>query len=156
MSVSIASSTPTRPAAHLCERTIRRAARAISRAGVLAAAVAALGLGDTALAGPPFLGDWARDDGKTHIRVGRCGAEFCGVNTWVKPGHNAEKVGDTLVANLKPAGAERWSGSAFDRRRNRHYTMLVRVAGKRMTTEGCMLGGMVCQSMGWSRLGGTI
>jgi uncharacterized protein (DUF2147 family) len=153
MSVSIASSTPGRPAAHLCEVAIWRAARAISMAGVLAAA---LGAASTALAGPAFLGNWKRDDGKTRIRVEPCGAEFCGVNTWVRPGHNGEKVGDTLVANLKPAGAERWSGSAFDRRRNRHYTMQVHVAGRRMTTEGCMLGGIVCQSMGWSRLGRTI
>jgi uncharacterized protein (DUF2147 family) len=104
----------------------------------------------------PFLGNWARGDGKTHIRVEPCGGEFCGVNTWVKAGHSGEKVGDTLVAKLKPAGAERWSGTAFDRRRNRHYTMQVHVAGARMTTEGCMLGGLVCQSMNWTRLGRAI
>jgi hypothetical protein len=76
----------------------------------LGAALAGLGAANPAFAaGPEFIGNWARDDGKTHIRVERCGADFCGVNTWVRPGHNAEKVGDTLVANLKPAGAERWS-----------------------------------------------
>jgi len=119
----------------------------------LAAALAALGAGNTALAGPAFLGNWARGDGKTHIRVEPCGAEFCGVNTWVRPGHSGEKVGDTLVANLKPAGADRWSGSAFDRRRDRHYTMRVHVADGHMTTDGCILGGMMCQSMSWERLG---
>ncbi len=133
---------------------MRQAARAISRAGVLAGTLAALASASAAAAGSPaFLGNWARGDGKTHIRVEPCGAEFCGVNTWVRPGHSGEKVGDTLVANLKPTGAERWSGSAFDRRRDRHYTMQVHVAGARMTTEGCMLGGLVCQSMHWTRLG---
>ena len=112
-----------------------------------------LASGGAALAGPAFLGNWARGDGKTHIRVEPCGAEFCGVNTWVKHGDFGEKVGDTLVANLKPTGAERWSGSAFDRRRDRHYTMRVHVAGRRMTTDGCILGGMMCQSMSWTRLG---
>jgi len=34
--------------------------------------------------------------------------------------------------------------------------MQVHVAGKRMTTEGCIFGGMMCQSMGWSRLGRAI
>ena len=125
----------------------------IHRTVVLAGILAALGVGNTALAAnPAFLGDWARGDGMTHIRVAPCGAEFCGVNTWVRPGHG-EKVGDTLVVNVKPAGAERWSGTAFDRRRNRHYTMKVHVAGARMTTDGCMLGGLVCQSMHWTRLG---
>jgi len=128
----------------------------IHKTGVLAGVLIALASGGAALAGPAFLGNWARSDGKTHIRVAPCGAEYCGVNTWVKPGNSNEKVGDTLVVNLKPAGAERWSGSAFDRRRNRHYTMLVQVAGRRMTTEGCILGGMMCQSMGWSRLGRAI
>jgi uncharacterized protein (DUF2147 family) len=125
----------------------------IHRAGVFAGVLAVLASGGAALAGPAFLGNWARGDGKTHIRVEPCGAEFCGVNTWVKHGDSGEKVGDTLVANLKPTGAERWSGSAFDRRRDRHYTMRVHVAGRRMTTDGCILGGMMCQSMSWTRLG---
>ncbi|HEY1453598.1 MAG TPA: DUF2147 domain-containing protein [Roseiarcus sp.] len=125
----------------------------ILRAGVLAGVLVVLASGSAALAGPAFLGNWARSDGKTHIRVQPCGAEFCGVNTWVKQGASGEKVGDTLVVNVTPAGSDRWSGSAFDQRRNRHYTMRVHVAGRRMTTEGCMLGGMVCQSMGWTRLG---
>jgi uncharacterized protein (DUF2147 family) len=125
----------------------------IYRAGVFAGVLVVLASGGAALAGPAFLGNWARGDGKTHIRVEPCGAEFCGVNTWVKHGDSGEKVGDTLVANLKPTGAERWSGSAFDRRRDRHYTMRVHVAGRRMTTDGCILGGMMCQSMSWTRLG---
>jgi uncharacterized protein (DUF2147 family) len=120
----------------------------------LTAALAALGPASAALgADPAFLGNWARGDGKTHIRVEPCGAEFCGVNTWVRPGYSGEKVGDTLVASLKPAGSGRWSGAAFDRRRNRHYTMQVHVSGRRMTTDGCVAGGLLCQSMSWTRLG---
>jgi uncharacterized protein (DUF2147 family) len=154
MSAYSASSTPTSPAARGPRRAIRQAARAIRRAGVLAAALATLGTASAAFAaGPPFLGNWARGDGKTRIRVEPCGKEFCGVNTWVRTGHTSEKVGDTLVASLKPAGAERWSGTAFDRRRNQHYTMRVHVAGQRMTTDGCVLGGLMCQSMHWTRIG---
>jgi len=55
-------------------------ARATLGAGVFAGALAAA---STALAGPAFLGNWARGDGKTHIRGEPCGAAFCGVNTWV-------------------------------------------------------------------------
>lgn len=154
MSASIASSMPTLLVAPKPRRAIRRAARAICRAGVSAGVLAALGAASTALAaGPPFLGNWARGDGKTHIRVERCGAAFCGVNTWVRPGASGEKVGDRLVANVSPAGAARWSGSAFDPQRDRHYTMWIHVAGGNMTTEGCVLGGMMCHSMSWRRLG---
>jgi uncharacterized protein (DUF2147 family) len=99
-----------------------------------------------------YLGNWARADGKTHIRVEPCGKSVCGVNTWVRPGMKHEKVGDRLVLNISPAGASRWTGSAFDPQRNQRYTVSVHVANKRMTTHGCVVGGLVCQSMRWTRL----
>jgi uncharacterized protein (DUF2147 family) len=111
-----------------------------------------VGAGSAASAAEPsFLGNWARGDGQTRIRVEPCGADFCGVNTWVRHGVSGEKVGDTLVAKVKPAGAGRWSGTAFDRRRKETYTMKIHVANNHMTTEGCAMGGLVCQSMGWKR-----
>ena len=154
MSGSIASSTPTRPDARGRRGAIRQAARAIRRAAVLAGALAAFGAASAAFASPPaFLGAWARDDGKTHVRIKRCGSEFCGVNTWVRHGVSGEKVGDRLVANLAPAGPGRWSGTAFDPRRKEGYTLRIHVAGDRLTTDGCVAGGLLCQSMGWTRLG---
>jgi uncharacterized protein (DUF2147 family) len=129
-------------------------ARMILRAAELTGVLLMIGAGSAALASSPaFLGNWARGDGKTHIRVEPCGGAVCGVNTWVRPGVSGEKVGDTLVANLRPAGAGRWSGAAFDRQRNQHYTMKVHVANNRMTTAGCVFGGLMCQSMSWTRLG---
>jgi uncharacterized protein (DUF2147 family) len=128
-------------------------ARATLGAPVFAGVLAALVTASTALAGPAFLGNWARGDGKTHIRVEPCGAAFCGVNTWVSQGDSGEKVGDRLIAHVKPAGTARWSGNAFDPQRNRRYSMLILVANRRMTTEGCVFGGMMCQSMRWTRLG---
>ena len=118
--------------------------------------MAALGAGSALAGGPAFLGNWARGDGKTRIRVEPCGGGYCGVNTWVEPGVKSEKVGDTLVVKLQPDGDGRWSGTAFDRRRNLHYTMEVHVAGARMTTSGCVWGGLLCQSMHWTRLGRAI
>jgi uncharacterized protein (DUF2147 family) len=43
---------------------------------------------------PSYLGNWARADGKTHVRVEPCGKSVWGVNTWVRPGIKHEKVGD--------------------------------------------------------------
>ena len=99
-----------------------------------------------------YLGNWARADGKTHIRVEPCGKSVCGVNTWVRPGMKHEKVGDRLVLKIRPAGASRWTGSAVDPQRNQHYTVRIHVANKRMTTDGCVMGGLMCQSMSWTRL----
>ena len=100
----------------------------------------------------PYLGAWARDDGKTRIRVERCESSVCAFNTWVKPGMRGEKVGDRLVLKIAPAGASSWSGRAFDPQRNQSYTVKVSVANRRMTTSGCAMGGLFCQSMTWSRL----
>jgi uncharacterized protein (DUF2147 family) len=125
----------------------------MSRRVAALAVLLTVGAASASLAGEaPYLGNWARGDGKTRIHVSSCGAEVCARNTWVRHGVSGEKVGDTLVANLSPAGAGRWSGSAFDQRRNQHYTMKVHVANNRMTTRGCVAGGLVCASMNWTRL----
>jgi len=101
---------------------------------------------------PSYLGNWARADGKTHIRVEPCGKSVCGVNTWVRPGMKHEKVGDRLVLKIRPAGTSRWTGSAIDPQRNQRYTVRIHVANERMTTDGCVMGGLMCQSMTWTRL----
>jgi uncharacterized protein (DUF2147 family) len=125
----------------------------ILRAAELAGVVLMVGAGGAAFAGDPtFLGDWARGDGKTHIRVEPCGGAFCGVNTWVRSGVSGEKVGDRLTLNVRPAGAARWSGDAFDPQRNQTYTIRIHVANERMTTYGCVMGGLMCASMSWTRL----
>jgi uncharacterized protein (DUF2147 family) len=72
--------------------------------------------------GPSYLGDWARGDGKTDIRVEPCGQSVCGVNTWVRPGVKQEKVGDRLVLKIRRGGASHWTCSAFDPQRDQHYT----------------------------------
>jgi uncharacterized protein (DUF2147 family) len=121
---------------------------------VVAAALLAIGAANAAFgAEAPFLGDWARGDGKTRIRVSPCGGAVCARNIWVKRGVSGEKVGDRLVLRVKPAGAGQWSGSAFDPQRNKTYSMRVSVADRRMTTSGCIMGGWICESMRWTRLG---
>ena len=112
-----------------------------------------IGASDVSLAREaPYLGNWARGDGKTRIHVASCGAEVCARNTWVRHGVSGEKVGDRLVLNVKPEGAGHWSGTAFDPRRNQTYRIGVRVTEKHMTTRGCLMGGIFCASMNWTRL----
>ena len=100
----------------------------------------------------PYLGDWARADGKTRIHVAPCGASVCARNTWVRHGVSGEKVGDRLILKVKPAGAGHWSGNAYDPQRKQNYAINVRVANRHMTTRGCVMAGLVCESMGWNRM----
>ena len=64
----------------------------IRRVAGLAGVLLMLGAESAAAAsGPSYLGNWARGDGKTHIRVEPCGKSVCGVNTWVRRGMKRRK-----------------------------------------------------------------
>jgi uncharacterized protein (DUF2147 family) len=116
------------------------------------AALMAIGASSVALAEQAYLGNWSRADGKTRIHVASCGGSVCARNTWVRHGASGEKVGDRLILKVKPAGVGHWSGNAYDPQRSRNYAINVRVADRHMTTRGCVMGGFVCESMGWNRM----
>lgn len=99
----------------------------------------------------PF-GQWARDDGIAKVKIETCGTSLCVINTWIKPGVTDEKVGDRLVLSLKPENGTHWQGQAFDPQRNLRYNMSFDVDGASMQSRGCLLGGLLCKAMGWTRL----
>jgi uncharacterized protein (DUF2147 family) len=140
------------PAVHAVVKAIDWGVRRMLRTAAALAALLTIGASGVSLAAEhPYLGDWARGDGKTRIHVASCGAEICARNTWVRHGASGEKVGDRLILKVKPAGAGHWSGNAFDPQRKQNYAINVHVADKHMTTRGCAMGGLMCQSMGWKR-----
>ena len=123
--------------------------------------VSAAVLGATALGGlaraseePPLFGSWARGDGKANVRIEPCGTDICATNIWVKPDTPGEKIGDVLVMSVKPVAPARWEGTAFDPQRNLRYKMIVDVGQRTMTSNGCILAGLLCKDMGWTRLTG--
>jgi uncharacterized protein (DUF2147 family) len=138
---------------HAAVKTIDWGVRRMLRRAAASAVLLTIGASGVSLAREaPYLGDWARADGKTRIHVASCGAEICARNTWVRHGVSGEKVGDRLILKVKPAGAGHWSGKAFDPQRHQTYTISVRATEKHMTTQGCVMGGLMCQSMNWSRM----
>ena len=119
----------------------------------LSLAGAALLVAGSASAGDPTItGNWSRNDGSTRITIGPCGKLLCAVNTWIRDPGEGELVGDRLVLALQPRDAGALTGEAFDERRKLRYSLLVSVHGNAMTTEGCMLSGVVCKSMHWTRV----
>jgi uncharacterized protein (DUF2147 family) len=138
----------TRPVKAIDWEFKRMLLRAVALAGLMTIGASGVSLA----AQTSYLGDWARSDGKTRIHVAACGAAICARNTWVRRGVSGEKVGDRLILRVKPAGAGHWSGNAFDPQRKQSYAINVHVTPKHMTTQGCVMGGFVCQSMGWNRL----
>lgn len=119
----------------------------------VALAVAGLFLASQAHAeaGSP-MGDWARGDGAARVRISPCGDNICATNIWIKPGTKSEKAGDVLVMTIKPSGTGSYKGSAFDPQRNMNYRLSMQVKGDSMTTRGCVLGGLLCKSVAWSKI----
>lgn len=97
-------------------------------------------------------GSWARGDGAAHVRIAPCGTSVCAINTWIKNPAGGEKVGDRLVMSLTPNTAGVLRGTAHDPQRSLTFSIEVRVAGRSMTTRGCVLGGAICKNMAWARL----
>jgi len=114
--------------------------------------VAFLGLiSSTFAADQRISGHWSRGDGAARVRISPCGSAICAVNTWIKNPDGGEKVGDRLVLNVTPKSASVLSGTAYDPQRSLTYAIEIRVGAKSMTTHGCVLGGLLCKAVGWSR-----
>ena len=124
-------------------------------------AIAAIGAGAMLVAAQPaaadaraaLMGEWARGDGVARVRIAPCGGDLCATNTWIRPGVADEKAGDRLVMTVADAGPARLAGMAFDPQRDRSYRISINVGSATMTTRGCILGGLLCKSVGWRRIG---
>jgi len=97
-------------------------------------------------------GNWARGDGKARVKIADCGNDICATNTWIKPGTPKEKTGDRLVMTINQTASGQYSGTAFDPQRNLTYKLSVKVDGDKMTTNGCVLAGLLCRDVSWSRI----
>ena len=106
-----------------------------------------------ALASDITSGTWLRADGAAQVRVQKCGEAFCAINVWIKnPGD--ERVGDRLVLNVKPVKPGLMEGTAFDPKRNLRFSSKITYSDASMTTSGCVLGGLLCRSVSWSKVAG--
>lgn len=96
-------------------------------------------------------GVWMRADGLAKVRVQPCGQALCAINVWVKnPGD--EKVGDRLVLDVKPVKPGMLEGAAFDPQRNLRFSSKITYSSSQMTTSGCVLGGLLCRSVSWTKV----
>lgn len=100
---------------------------------------------------PDISGTWTRSDGNTRVAISPCGDQICAINTWVRDPNGNEAVGDKLVLSLTPQSQSQLSGSAYDVKRDRKYSMQISVQNNQMKTEGCLLQGVVCKSINWTR-----
>lgn len=97
-------------------------------------------------------GNWARGDGNAKVVIAPCGGKICATNTWIKPGTPKEKTGDRLIMDIKQSEAGSYSGTAFDPQRDKSYKITVTVDGDSMTTKGCIIAGLLCKGISWTRI----
>lgn len=118
------------------------------------AAFAALGLlaGVTGAASQEVVGTWERDTGASRVRFSKCGEALCGSLSWLKDTNGPAKVGQRIFHDMKPNGANKWSGSAFNPEDGKTYSGTMTLSGSTLTTAGCVMGGLICRSVKWNRM----
>ena len=110
-----------------------------------------------AASAPPAIADeltgiWMRDDGSAKLRFSACGGgTMCGFLAWKKESGGSAKIGQRLFSDMKPSGADSWAGAAFNPDDGKRYTAKLTLAGDHLVTAGCVLGGLICKSFGWTR-----
>jgi uncharacterized protein (DUF2147 family) len=116
----------------------------------LAAAAIMLCGSSSAFAGD-VAGVWLHEDGGSKVRFAPCGAAICGTIVWLKDPKAAAKVGQRVFYDMVSSGADTWSGKAFEPSSGKEYTGKMSLAGDRLTTAGCVFGGLICKSIVWTR-----
>lgn len=96
-------------------------------------------------------GTWLRDTGASKVRFAKCGEAMCGTISWLKDTSGPAKLGQRIFYDMKPNGAGKWSGSAFNPEDGKTYSGTMSLAGDTLTTAGCVMGGLICRSVKWSR-----
>lgn len=99
-----------------------------------------------------MFGNWARADGIAKVEVSKCGENYCAKNIWIKPDWKSEKVGDVLIMKIKNKSNSLFVGTAYDPQRKLTLKFQLNVSGDKMTTKGCIAGGLLCKSVGWTRI----
>ncbi len=105
----------------------------------------------TSEANDGILGVWARGDGNARVRIAPCGGALCAINTWIRDPASGEHVGDRLVMKVSGDGPS-MSGTAYDPQRKLNYSLQIDYGPQTMQTRGCVLAGIVCKTIGWTRL----
>ncbi len=97
-------------------------------------------------------GIWLRDTGSSRVAIAPCGAALCGHIVWLRDKDNPAHVGQQIFFDMKPSGADAWTGRAFNPEDGNTYSGNMSVSGDTLTTAGCVLAGLICKSAVWSRV----
>jgi uncharacterized protein (DUF2147 family) len=127
------------------------------------AALFSMILSGLALAEEGANGVWMLARGKVTVRITSCGDSLCGaivglakpLNKRGQPKvdkknpnealRNRPLIGLTILANMKPAGENRWQGTIYNADDGRTYSSYMNLSGSSMKVKGCV--GPLCKTM---------
>jgi uncharacterized protein (DUF2147 family) len=95
-------------------------------------------------------GVWLRDDGNARVEFAPCGDKLCATNLWIRDTSQGEEVGDKLIMTLRRDSSTTLVGTAYDRKRDRTYSLTITQGDGMMTTRGCILAGLLCKQVHWT------
>jgi uncharacterized protein (DUF2147 family) len=100
-----------------------------------------------------ILGTWLRDNGAVQVKFEPCGDAICGNIVWVKPGSDSKaKIGQRLFFDMRPNGANSWTGKAASPDSGSVYSGKMSIEGPGLNTSGCVVGGLICKSANWKKI----
>lgn len=97
-------------------------------------------------------GTWLRESGASRVRFSKCGEAMCGIIVWLKDANGPAKIGQRVFFDMKADGPGKWQGSAFNPEDNKNYSGTMFLQGAQLKTSGCVLGGLICRSVNWTRV----
>lgn len=111
----------------------------------IAAAAATLMMAGAALA-DPIEGTYRSSLTGENIKVSACGSNFC--MSYITGPHKGKQVG-----SFKPTGKGAYAGSITDLNdEGKKYNGKAKMSGKNLIAGGCILGGVICKNVTYTRL----
>jgi len=98
-------------------------------------------------------GNWQRSNGQARVAFAPCHGMICGRITWLDPKVKTKaRIGDKIFYDLVSDGADRWKGKAFSPKEGKTYSATLKLNGKILNSEECLLGDRICRSETWTRV----
>jgi len=111
----------------------------------VAAAVATLMMSGVAFA-DPIEGTYRSSQTGENIKVSACGSSFC--MSYLTGPHKGKQVG-----TFKSTGNGAYAGSIIDANDgDKKYSGKAKMSGKNLVAGGCILGGIICKNVTYTRL----
>ncbi len=135
------------------------------RLAALFAAATAFTTPAAAASAADAFGVWQHPENGSHVRMYQCGGGLCAKVVKVrdrsrKDVHNPKAElrsrpveGIVIMRGARKTGDDSWKGRLYNTRDGKTYTGVITVKSKqKLEMEGCVLGGLLCQGVTWSRV----